>query len=79
MNEYVPVACSFHDRLEHLAMRRTTCRIRYREDGSERVVEGRIKDIVTTGSAEFLVLAEDAGRIRLDYILDIGPADVQPR
>lgn len=71
MSDYVSIACSFHDRLEHLAMRRRHCRIRYQENGHEALIEGRIQDILTTGGAEYLVLANGEGRIRLDRILEI--------
>jgi len=78
MTEYRPVACSFHDQLEHLAMRRVRCRIQVRENGVDRVIEARIKDIRTTKGAEYLVLDGEAGLVRLDHILEIGAADDQP-
>lgn len=79
MSDYVPVACSFHDRLEHLAMRRIPCRIRYLAEGRELFRDGLIRDIMTASGAEYLVLEGDAERIRLDRIVGIEPAPVQLR
>lgn len=68
MTDYVPVACSFHDQLEHLAMRRTRCRFHYRSGDGQASVEGKVADIVTADGAEYLVLADGGARIRLDAI-----------
>ena len=69
--EYKPVACGFHDRLEHLAIRRTPCQILLRQEAGERTVDGVIADIQTSGGAEYVVLAGKDERIRLDEIVDI--------
>jgi Rho-binding antiterminator len=73
MPDYVPVACSFHDRLEHLALGGKVCTVTFVEAGREQVAEGRIADIITSRGAEFIVLAGSGDRIRLDRIRDIRP------
>lgn len=73
MADYVPVACGFHDHLEHLALGRRICRVTFVEAGREQVVEGMIADIITTQGAEFLVLAGTDDRIRLDRIRAVRP------
>lgn len=75
MNDYTPVACSFHDQLEHLAIRRTNCRIFYRQNGEELTIEGRISDILVSDGAEYAILEPCGDRIRLDRILTIQPVD----
>ena len=75
MNDYTPVACSFHDQLEHLAIRRTKCRIFYRQDGEEMSVEGRIADILVSDGAEYVIIEPDGLRIQLDRIQRIQPTD----
>lgn len=70
MDAYIPVACSFHDELEHVAMRGTRCRFRLAGDDSVDA-EGVIADIVTDGGAEFIVLKSSGRRIRLDHIAAI--------
>ena len=72
MDAYVPVACSFHDELEHLAMRRTRCRFRLAGDDAVDT-EGVIADIITAGGAEYVVLEGSDRRIRLDHIAAIQP------
>jgi len=72
MDAYIPVACSFHDELEHLAMRRTPCRFRLANDDAVDA-EGVIADIITSGGAEYVVLEGSGRRIRLDHIKAIAP------
>lgn len=72
MDAYIPVACSFHDELEHLALRRTRCRFRLAA-GDAVDAEGVIADIVTAGKAEYVVLEGSGRRIRLDHIAEIQP------
>ena len=73
MPDYVPVSCAFHDRLEHLAMRRARCRVLFGGHAEETCVEDVVTDIVTADGAEFLILGATGGRVRLDTILDIEP------
>ena len=79
MNDYIPVACSFHDRLKHLAISRQPCRIRYVVEGRESSLEGRIRDIITAASAEYLFMDDDSAPIRLDHIVEITAAEAQVR
>ncbi len=75
MNDYSPVSCSFHDQLEHLAIRRTKCRFAYRQDDGEQTAEGRIADIRVSDGAEYAIIEPSGLRIRLDRILKIEPTD----
>lgn len=79
MNDYIPVACGFHDRLEHLAMSRRHCRVRYVTEGRESSREGRIRDIITAAGAEYLIMDDDSAPIRLDHIVEIASAEAQAR
>jgi len=72
--DYVPVACAFHDRLEHLALRRTSCRVHYMDGPDSRVAAGIVRDILTADGAEYLILGAASTRIRLDAITAIEEA-----
>jgi transcriptional antiterminator Rof (Rho-off) len=72
MNDHRPVSCSMLDNLELLAMRRTPCRIHYRDsESADAVAEGVIADIQIIDGAEYLVLENSPLRIRLDTITGI--------
>ena len=66
--DYAPVACSFHDTLEHAAVLRLMCRIRFkRPDGTEREVLATIDDVWSKGGEEFARLSTD-DIVRLDRL-----------
>lgn len=68
---YRPIDCSLHDELELRALRRTRCRLVYRdESGGELHASAALADLVTRGGEEFLRLA-DGTEIRLDRIVSI--------
>ena len=68
---YHPVSCDFHSELELLALRRTVCPIRYRNEAGEEVtVESSIEDLYTRNSEEFLVL-KNGNPIRLDQLVSV--------
>lgn len=76
---YRPVACDFHDRIEALATLRRHVHISHETDASgadaQALAEGVIVDIFTTsGKEEFLRLDDDT-TIRLDRIVELRPAD----
>lgn len=85
-DDYRPIDCSVHDRLEDLAVRHVVCRIRYRmpseasdpegtdgaaEKGTE--IEGRIVDVFARDGEE-LLRVDDGREIRLDRLLVVAPA-----
>ncbi len=74
MNDYEPIACSTHDRLEHFAVRRTVLRVRYASaDGAEHDRSGRIADLYARDGAEYLRL-DDGTEVRLDHLREVRPA-----
>lgn len=75
MNDYRPIACSFHDRLESFAVLRVPCRIVFADtDGAERELVGRIRDVRVRDGAEYLLI--DGGpEIRLDLLRSVERAD----
>lgn len=78
---YHPIDCSVHDRLEAFATLRTMCRIAFRAaDGRFGEEVGRIVDVFTRGSEEFL--RTSSGReIRLDRLesVEAGSQESLPR
>ena len=78
---YKPVNCDFVDWIEHLAALRKPVTIVYIDNLKVRFDKDvRIKTWENRGeSGEFLILADNKGEIRLDYIGSIngkGPGDV---
>lgn len=72
---YEPIDCSLHDRLEALATVGRNCRVVYLDDaGRVRELEGRIVDVFTRSSAEFLEF-ESGQVIRLDRIESVDGID----
>jgi transcriptional antiterminator Rof (Rho-off) len=70
--DYVPITCAFHERLEFAVLRRQRLRLRYSE--GERVEEGVLlpTDVVTRDGAEWLHCRDDDGQervLRLDRLL----------
>jgi Rho-binding antiterminator len=68
MDEYQPVDCGLHDRLEELATLRQPARIAYRDErGEVREAEGTINDVFASDGVEYL-RTEGGEEIRLDRI-----------
>lgn len=75
-NDYVPIACAFHERLEFAVLRRQRLRIRYQE--GEQVVERTAlpTDVETRNGAEWLHCQDADGMrwiLRLDQIIEAKP------
>jgi Rho-binding antiterminator len=71
MDEYRPVDCNLHDRLEELATLRQPARISYRdEDGEVRAADDRIVDVFAEDGVEY-IRTEAGHQIRLDRIEDV--------
>jgi Rho-binding antiterminator len=68
MDEYTPIDCSMHDRLESYATLRQPCRISFRDDdGRLQEARDRIEDVFAEDGVEYI--RTGAGeRIRLDRI-----------
>ena len=68
---YTPVACGFHDRLEHWAVRRTPVEIVWRADDGERTVTTTIDDVVARDGADWAVLGTSEA-VRADRLVRVG-------
>lgn len=76
VQNYTPIDCNFHDRIESLAtLRRRVDIVHENETGSEAVAEGVIADLYTAPTKEEFLLMDDGTRIRLDRIVSIRRAD----
>lgn len=72
MADYGPVSCAVLDNLELLTIRKTPCRIHYRDDDSgTSVAEGVIADFPIADGAEYLVFEDNPVGVRLDAITHI--------
>ena len=73
--EYIPIDCSFYDRIEYYAVRREPVLIRFKdEEGKEREIRMRIADTKTGKAGEFAIL-EDGSSIRMDHIISLNGID----
>lgn len=66
MTDYVPIACSLHDRMEAAAVRRTTVEVEWTSERGATVSRGSIDDIRVRDGAEYLIIGDES--IRLDRI-----------
>lgn len=77
-DKYIPIDCNFYDRFEAAIVLRKTVRLEYRnDDGEEHTVETRLKDTLTKGGEEFLILPSGE-TIRMDRIISLD-GEVVPR
>ena len=69
---YTPISCSYYDRLEAFAVKRTLCVIVFKQPNhtNERTVEAKIVDVFSKGQEEFIRL-DTSEEIRLDYLISI--------
>lgn len=68
-DNYTPIDCGFHDRLEALATTRKRVAVTHALETEARVSEGVIEDIWTTPAKEEFLRLDDGCEIRLDRIL----------
>lgn len=67
-NDYTPIACSVHDKLEDTAVRRTVANFVMREeDGGTREFQDRVQDLFARDGVEYMRTAEGL-EIRLDRL-----------
>ena len=69
---YIPISCSYYDRLEAWAVRREPVKIQFQDLAQEKSVEteGIIVDLISRDKVEYLVL--DTGEIiRLDHLITV--------
>jgi Rho-binding antiterminator len=70
--DYQPIACMQHERLEFSVLRRIPLLLEYRLDGRDRVEKVMPLDVATRNGAEWLKFRRKDGgveEIRLDWIL----------
>jgi len=70
--DYQPIACMQHERLEFSVLRRIPLRLKYRQEGRDRVEKVMPLDVATRDGAEWLKFRREDGsveEIRLDWIL----------
>ena len=70
-DDYVPIDCSLHDRLEAAAtLRRTSVIVYEDDDGTRAETHARIDDVFSRDGAEFM--RTDTGlELRLDHVLAV--------
>jgi Rho-binding antiterminator len=77
MIDYVPIACSEHERLEFAVLRRQRLALRFLDEaGSIRALTVLPIDVATRNQAEWLTYREDSGSVgvvRLDRIESVKP------
>jgi transcriptional antiterminator Rof (Rho-off) len=71
-DKYIAINCEFLDRLEDWCIKKTKCKIVYRQGNFPRnlEIEAQICVIISKDKAEFLVL-DNADEIRLDRIISV--------
>jgi Rho-binding antiterminator len=68
---YKPISCSFHDRLESIAVLRKVVKIIFMDEaGNRQEITSQIVDFKNHDGAEFMVLP-DGQIIRLDKIINV--------
>jgi Rho-binding antiterminator len=71
MEPYQPIDCDLYDELIALAMRRSHCRIQYRDAQHQRLtIDDQLVDVYTQDKQEFLKL-KSGHTIRLDALISI--------
>lgn len=72
---YVPIDCSFYDRLESHATRAQSVAVELQTERGAHTIHARIADLFSRDGAEFARLIPDDGdpvEVRLDQIVSIG-------
>ena len=74
MSAYTPIACAFHDRLEHHAVRGEAVRVVWRDGDTERAETVRILDVAARDGADWVVLGTAGGpahTVRADALVSV--------
>lgn len=72
---YTPIACGFHDRLEHWAIRQDIVTVVWMENDKQRSAEDRITDVFAESGADYIKLGSGE-TIRLDFLVSVDGIDV---
>lgn len=71
MKPYLPIDCSYYDRLEAWATLKQTCVIRWMDqDGHRQEIKSKINDLLLKDGVEYL-LADNNLIIRLDQLISV--------
>ena len=69
--KYIPISCDFYDEIELLALRKSPCKVIFRnEKEEEELIEGVIKNVYSKNKEEFLEMNGDF-KVRLDRLVSI--------
>ena len=70
--KYIPINCDFYDEIEIRAMRKSKCKIVYRdkEEEVQTLVDVIINDVFAKNKEEFLIINNEL-KIRLDQLISI--------
>ena len=77
--DYVPISCTFHDRLEDYAVRGSVIPVRFMKDGNLTETDASISDVFAKGGADFAKLKLSSGEevlVRLDRLLAVNGFDL---
>ncbi|MBT3449835.1 MAG: hypothetical protein HOC28_05960 [Bacteroidetes Order II. Incertae sedis bacterium] len=81
-SKYIPISCTFHDRLEHWSVSKTTVEVIYLVDDKTTEVRAVISDVFARNGADYALLAPSDDRaafmVRLDYILSVDGIPLTP-
>ena len=69
--DYTPIACGFHDRLEDWAVRRETVEILWRSPEAEHSTETTIDDLFAKDGADWVRLGTGE-TVRADALISVG-------
>ena len=72
--DYIPINCTFHDRLEDYAVRGALIPVTFIQDGVAVTKTVRIADVFAKGEADYALLKSEQGTedlIRLDKLLSV--------
>ncbi len=69
--KYIPISCDFYDEIELLALRKSKCKVIFRNaNNEEELIEGVISNVFSKNKEEFLEMEGDV-KIRLDRLVSI--------
>ena len=68
---YTPIACGFHDRLEHWAVRAEPVEVVWRDGDAERRLTTTVADVVARDGADWVRLGTGQ-EVRADALLSVG-------
>jgi len=77
--DYIPISCTFHDRLEDYSIRASTIDVRFLENDELVEAKAQIADVYAKDGADFAKLRLTSGSevvVRLDRLLSVNGFDL---